>query len=106
VPRGDLLQRWLSDIRGQLRGSDLAGMLSEREIGVLLSGTPTSEVPRVSARLERCLTADRGPLKLAIGIASRSANQELDEPIVRQARLNARRGSASLVDARQRPVNR
>lgn len=101
--RGESVQRWLADIRGQLRGSDLAGMLSDREIGVLLSGTPTNEVPMVSARLQRCLATEAGPLNLAVGSSSRTAERDSTDSLVRQARINARHGSMSLVENRQRP---
>ena len=37
--RRAVLQSWVTDIRGRLRGSDLAGVISDGEIGVLLSGT-------------------------------------------------------------------
>lgn len=88
-PGPDTLHRWIADIRGQLRGSDLAGMLSDREIGVLLSGTPTHEITTVSSRLERCLTTERGRVPLTIGATSRDGGSRSDEPMVRMARRNA-----------------
>jgi hypothetical protein len=86
--QADVLQGWVTDIRGRLRGSDLAGLLSDSEIGVLLSGTPGHEVATVRARLESCLV-QRGPGQLAIGTISRDAGHFEEEPLVRSARMSA-----------------
>jgi hypothetical protein len=89
-PRGEQLQRWVADIRGQLRGSDLAGMLSDHEIGVRLSGTPRHDVPIVSARLQRCFTSDDAAGTVAIGSATRESGTTADDSLVDAARQNVR----------------
>jgi hypothetical protein len=84
-PRPGPLQTWVSEIRAQLRGSDLAGTLSEDEIGVLLSGTPNTQVPVVCARLKRRLGL-QDATALTIGVASREAGSSMQDSIVLAAR--------------------
>ena len=94
VSRPGLLHKWVAEIRGQLRASDLAGALSDREIGVLLTGTTTSDLAAVRARILRHVTIpDEGGESAAvtIGIASHSAESPLDGSLVRAARQNATR---------------
>lgn len=94
VSRPGLLHKWVAEIRGQLRASDLAGALSDREIGVLLTGTTTSDLAAVRARILRHVTIpDEGGESAAvtIGIASHSADTPLEGSLVRAARQNATR---------------
>ena len=88
VSRPHLLQSWVTEIRAQLRGSDLAGTISDREIGVLLSGTSQGEVPVVCARLRRRLGLDEGVVAAAIGVASRAAGSPAEDSLVSAARRN------------------
>jgi hypothetical protein len=83
--RRALLQSWVTDIRGRLRGSDLAGAVSDREIGVLLSGTAREYVPVVCARLGQSLGLEPGGTT-PMGSASRQAGSTNDESIVSAAR--------------------
>jgi hypothetical protein len=85
--RRELLQSWVTDIRGRLRGSDLAGAISDREIGVLLSGTSGEYVPLVWARLGESLGIEPGGTT-PIGSASRQAGSADGESIVNAARQN------------------
>jgi hypothetical protein len=94
VSRPGVLHRWVAEIRGQLRASDLAGALSDREIGILLSGTTPSDLAAVRARILRYVTvaeAPGGAAAVSIGIASHSAETPVDESLVRAARHNATR---------------
>jgi hypothetical protein len=85
--RRAVLQSWVTDIRGRLRGSDLAGAISDREIGVLLSGTSREYVPVVCARLGESLDAEPGA-PTPMGSASRPAGSAADESLVGAARKN------------------
>lgn len=82
-----VLQRLVAEIRGQLRGSDLAGALSEREIGVLLSGTSAEQVPVVCQRIRQqpTLARNKGPAS-TIGAATRAAGQMGASSLVSAAR--------------------
>src|SRR5262249_49802272 len=83
--RRNLIQTWVTEIRGRLRGSDLAGAISEREIGVLLAGTSREYVPVVCARLGQSLGIDPGG-STPIGTASRDAGSPNGASIVAAAR--------------------
>jgi hypothetical protein len=101
VPESDstvaILQSWVTEIRGRLRGTDLAGAISDREIGVLLTGTGHTEVPVVCARLGRSLGFDRHEPSIPIGSASRPAGSTDEESIVNLARrsLNGHRHNSA-----------
>ncbi len=88
-----LLQSWVTEIRARLRGSDLAGAISDREIGILLSGTSRTDVPVVCARLGRSLGLENNATPTPMGSASRPAGSPEEESIVNVARrsVNGRR---------------
>ena len=92
VPENDsrisMLQHWVTEIRARLRGSDLAGAISDREIGVLLSGTSQANVPVVSARLGRSLGLEENNQAADMGSASRGAGSDDNRSIVKVARKN------------------
>src|SRR5262245_17517076 len=89
-----LLPSWVTEIRARLRGSDLAGAISDREIGVLLSGASQNDVPVVCRRLGRSLGLEEHAVTTALGVASIAAGSNADEPLVSAARKNlAGRGS-------------
>ena len=92
-----LLQSWVTEIRARLRGSDLAGAISDREIGVLLSGAAQTDVPVVCARLGRSLGLEKSDARVPMGSASRAAGSTEDESIVNMARrnVNGRRQKSS-----------
>jgi hypothetical protein len=91
-----LLHSWVTEIRARLRGSDLAGAISDREIGVLLSGTSQNDVPVVCRRLGRSLGLEGTAVTTALGVASVAAGSNAEEPIVNRARKNLTgRGAAS-----------
>jgi hypothetical protein len=101
VPESDsrlaTLQSWVTEIRARLRGTDLAGAISDREIGVLLSGTSHTDVPVVCARLGRSLGFEKNDAAIPIGSASRSAGSSEEDSIVSVARrsVNGRRLSST-----------
>src|SRR5262245_27820625 len=55
-----VLQVWLGRIREQLRAGDFAGILSHREIAVLLSDASADQAAVVSARLQQLLPPKQG----------------------------------------------
>jgi len=83
-----VIQSWVTEIRARLRGSDLAGAISDREIGVLLYGTSQTDVPIVCDRLGRSLGFEMTGVPTPMGSASRSAGSADDESIVTLARHN------------------
>jgi hypothetical protein len=83
-----VIQSWVTEIRARLRGSDLAGAISDREIGVLLYGTSQTDVPIVCDRLGRSLGFEKTGVPTPMGSASRSAGSADDESIVTLARHN------------------
>src|SRR5262245_57517845 len=83
-----LLQSWVTEIRARLRGSDLAGAISDREIGVLLSGTSHTDGPIVCARLGRSLGFEKYEPPTPMGFASRPAGSPDEGSIVGVARRN------------------
>jgi hypothetical protein len=103
VSRPHLLQSWVTDIRAQLRGSDLAGTISDREIGVLLSGTSQGDVPVVCARLRRRLGLDEGVVAAAIGVASRAAGSAAQDSLMGAARKNIAGLGSTAIENRDRP---
>ena len=92
VPESDsrtaILQSWVTEIRGRLRGTDLAGAISDREIGVLLAGTSQTDVPIVCARLGRSLGFEDTGVSTPMGSASRSAGSTDEDSMVSVARRN------------------
>jgi hypothetical protein len=90
-----VIQSWVTEIRARLRGSDLAGAISDREVGVLLYGTSQTDVPIVCDRLGRSLGFEKTGVQTPMGSASRSAGSADDESIVALARhnVNGRAGS-------------
>lgn len=94
VSRPGLLHKWVAEIRGQLRASDLAGALSDREIGVLLSGTTTGDLAAVRARILRYVTMPDSlgaATPVSIGVASHSAGTSIEGSLVGAARHHAAR---------------
>jgi hypothetical protein len=83
------LQSWVTEIRARLRGTDLAGAISDGEIGVLLSGTSQNDVPIVCARLGRSLGLEKDAGSTVLGSATRAAGSLEEESIVNVARRNA-----------------
>jgi hypothetical protein len=87
--RPGVLPLWVGRIRTQLRAGDFAGILSEREIAVLLCGASADQTAKVSARLTKMFgTAGNTDALLysAIGMSTRSPNSSFEGSIVGAAR--------------------
>lgn len=86
-----LLQQWVLEIRGQLRASDMAGVLSDREIGVLLTGAPPDVAANVATRLRQSLGAQGDAIAAAavVGLASHSGGLSPEGSLVHAAREDA-----------------
>ena len=90
--RPGLLPGWVGRIRAQLRAGDYAGMLSEREIAVLLCGASAEHAAAVSARLTKMFrSADTTGafLHSAIGMTTRTPDSPFQGSIVGAARALA-----------------
>jgi hypothetical protein len=74
APAPGLTHQWLTDVRGRLRVSDLAGVIGEHELGILLHDTPPDRAAQVAARLRRALDTgtSSGGATIRIGLASRT----------------------------------
>ena len=92
--RDGLLASSVGKIRAQLRAGDFAGVLSDREIAVLLCGASSDHAALVSARLMKMLKAGdtsgafRNP---AIGMTTRSPESSFEGSLVGVARARASR---------------
>lgn len=94
MSRPGLLHRWVTEMRGQLRASDLAGALSDREIGVLLTGTTRNDLNVVRERILRRVTlleAGNSMPTVTIGVASWQAGSSTEGSLVQIARHDAAR---------------
>jgi hypothetical protein len=90
--RPGLLPAWVGKIRAQLRAGDFAGILSEREIAVLLCGASAEHANSVSARLKRVFRSDEDAdvfLQATIGMTTRSPESSAGGSIVGAARALA-----------------
>jgi hypothetical protein len=90
--RPGLLPGWVGRIRAQLRAGDYAGMLSEREIAVLLCGASADHAAAVSARLTKMFRSHDTTgafLHSAIGMTTRTPDSPFQGSIVGAARALA-----------------
>jgi hypothetical protein len=91
--RPGLLQTWLGQIRLQLREGDFAGILSDREMAVLLCGASADQAAVVSARLRHLIeSADNNTdafLQPVLGITTRSPGSTFQGSLVGAARAGA-----------------
>ena len=92
VQRPGFLPMWVGRIRGQLRGGDRAGILSDREIAILLCGASADQAAVVSARLKRMLESDdsaRASVHTTIGVTTRVPDLPFEGSLVGAARASA-----------------
>jgi hypothetical protein len=92
--RGGVLAASVGKIRAQLRAGDFAGVLSEREIAVLLCGASSDHAALVSARLMKMLKSGDSTgafLNSAIGMTTRSPESSFHGSLVGAARARATR---------------
>jgi hypothetical protein len=91
--RPGLMQTWLGQIRLQLREGDFAGILSDREMAVLLCGASADQAAVVSARLRHLIeSADNNTdafLQPVLGITTRSPGSTYQGSLVGAARAGA-----------------
>ena len=92
--RDGLLAASVGKIRAQLRAGDFAGVLSDREIAVLLCGASSDHAALVSARLMKMLKSGDSTgafLNPAIGMTTRSPESSFEGSLVGAARARATR---------------
>jgi hypothetical protein len=82
-------QRWVAGMRGQMRPSDLAGMLAEGEIGLLMHDTTAQHAKNIASRLRAVVDGLPGTEPLLIGVATRVPGLPIADGIVREARADA-----------------
>jgi hypothetical protein len=88
-----LTQRWVAGIRAQMRASDLAGMLGEGEIGLLMIDSGADQAKSISERLRAVVSGDPDQESILVGVAARSPGQDTVEGIVQDAREDALAGT-------------
>jgi hypothetical protein len=89
-----LLSLWVARIRGQLRAGDRAGVLSDREIAVMLYGASADQAAHVCARLQQVVEAGddaHDVLHPAIGMTTREPDAPFEGSLVGAARAAAAR---------------
>jgi outer membrane lipoprotein SlyB len=87
-----LLPSWVARIRARLRAGDRAGILSDREIAVLLYGASADQAALVSSRLEQLLESRSGTQGFAppaIGMTTRMPDSPFEGSLVAAARASA-----------------
>jgi hypothetical protein len=82
-------QRWVAGMRGQMRPSDLAGMLAEGEIGLLMHDTTAQHAKSIASRLRTVVDGLPGTDPILIGVATRVPGLPMVDGIVREARADA-----------------
>lgn len=82
-------QRWVAGMRGQMRPSDLAGMLAEGEIGLLMHDTTAQHARTIAARLRAVVDGPPGTDPILIGVATRVPGSAVVDSILREARADA-----------------
>jgi hypothetical protein len=91
-------QRWVAGMRGQMRPSDLAGMLAEGEIGLLMHDTTAQHAKNIASRLRAVVDGLPGTEPVLIGVATRVPGLPLADGIVREARTDALSSSRTTTD--------
>lgn len=86
-------QRWVAGIRAQMRASDLAGLLGEGEIGLLMIDTGAEQAKSIAERLRAVVGGDPGQESILVGVAARSPGQDTVNGIVQDAREDALAGT-------------
>jgi hypothetical protein len=97
-------QRWVAGMRGQMRPSDLAGMLAEGEIGLLMHDTTAQHAKNIASRLRAVVDGLPGGEPILIGVATRVPGLPVADGIVREARadaLNSRSTDVNVTIARE-----
>ena len=82
-------QRWVAGMRGQMRPLDLAGMLIEGEIALLMHDTTAQHAKSIASRLRGVVDGLPGADPILIGVATRVPGLPMVDGIVREARADA-----------------
>jgi hypothetical protein len=86
-------KRWVAEIRAQMRASDLAGMLGEGEIGLLMHDTEAEQAKGIVERLRNAVGDEPGSESILVGVASQKPGQGTVDSIVHDARADALAGT-------------
>ena len=86
-------QRWVAEIRAQMRASDLAGMLGEGEIGLLMHDTGAEQAKVIAERLRTVVGGEPGRESILVGVAGQNPGQGKVDSIVQDARADAVAGT-------------
>jgi hypothetical protein len=92
APPPGLVVTWLAKIRTLLRPSDYSGILSDREIAVLLCDATAEQAATVSARLKQLVESDESAgvaVRPAIGLTTCSHHLPFEASPVAEARASA-----------------
>jgi PleD family two-component response regulator len=76
-----------------LRASDLAGLLGDGEIGLLMIDTGAEQAKSIAERLRAVVGGDPGQESILVGVAARNPGQETVDGIVQDAREDALAGT-------------
>jgi hypothetical protein len=82
-------QRWVGGIRGQMRASDLVGMLDEGEIGLLMRDTAAEQAKGIAQRLKAVVGGEPSRESILVGVAGRNPGHGSADGIVHDARADA-----------------
>jgi GGDEF domain-containing protein len=82
-----------------MRASDVAGMLTEGEIGLLMHDMANEQAKAIAERLRNAVNGAPGRETILIGVASWTPGQDPADGIVRRARADA------LADGRRAQVS-
>jgi hypothetical protein len=82
-------QRWVGGIRGQMRASDLVGMMGEGEIGLLMRDTGAEQAKGIAERLRIVVGGEPGRESVLVGVAGRNPGHGTADGIVHDAREDA-----------------
>jgi hypothetical protein len=99
-------QRWVAEIRAQMRASDLAGMLGEGEIGLLMHDTGAEQAKGIADRLRTVVGGEPGLESILVGVSTQHPGQGTAEAIVEDARADAVRGTRRQQVSDSQGVNR
>jgi len=87
-----IARRWVREIRTHLRSADLVGLLTEREIAVLLQDAPDHHAQAVARRLQNLFMTDENAPAAPhpqLGFVSWAPGDPIPDAIVQQARQKA-----------------
>jgi hypothetical protein len=93
MPTGQGIDEAVALIEGQVRPSDIIGVVGASGAGVLLADATRDVASAVVGRLLRA-AREKGLMAVRVGVAMFAASAESPESVLERALMNARRGSA------------